>query len=57
MVIRNPRLPRSVRKLALTGMRVGHSLVNLGFRRVGSHCHVEKLDVAGGPLKVSIEVD
>ncbi len=57
LLVKNPRLPKPLRKIELTGMRIGNSLVDLCFRRVGSRCHVEKLDVTGGPLKTQIEVD
>ena len=57
LVVRNPRLPRSVRKLELHGMRVGNALVSISFRRAGNRCHVDKLDVTGGALKTDIEMD
>src|ERR1035438_192545 len=57
LVVKNPRLPASVRKLELKGMRIGSALVDIGFRRVGKRCHVDKLDVTGGPLKTEIEID
>jgi hypothetical protein len=57
LVVRNPRLPKNVRKLELHGMRIGSSLVSVRFRRVGSRCHVDRLDVTGGPLKTEIEID
>ena len=56
LVVKNPRLPASVRKLALHGMRVGNSLVDISFRQVGKRCHVDKLDVTGGPLRTDIEL-
>jgi glycogen debranching enzyme len=57
LLVKNPRLPKPLRKLDLSGMRIGNSLVDLCFRRVGSRCHVEKLDVTGGSLKTQIEID
>ncbi len=57
LVIKNPRLPRSVRKFEIRGMRIGGSLVSISFRRVGGRCHVDKLDVTGGPLKTDIQID
>jgi glycogen debranching enzyme len=57
LVIRNPRLPRSVRKFEIHGMRIGSALVSVSFRRVGARCHVDKLDVTGGPLKTDIQMD
>jgi glycogen debranching enzyme len=57
LVVKNPRLPRTVRKLELHGMRIGSALVSISFRRVGGRCHVDKLDVTGGPLKTDIQID
>ncbi len=57
LVVRNPRLPRSVRKLELHGIRIGNALVSLCFRRVGNRCHVDKLDVTGGALRTDIEIE
>jgi glycogen debranching enzyme len=57
LVVKNPVLPRHVRKVELHGMRVGSSLVSMRFKHVGTRCHVDKLDVAGGPLKTEIEID
>lgn len=57
LVVKNPRLPRTLRKLELRGLRVGSSLVDIGFKRVGARCHVDKLQVTGGPLKTEIEID
>jgi glycogen debranching enzyme len=57
LVLKNPDLPRSVRRLELHGMRIGSSIVSVRFRRVGSRCHVDKLDVTGGALKTEIEID
>lgn len=57
LVIKNPRLPRTVRKLEIQGMRIGSALVSISFRRSASRCHVDKLDVTGGPLKTDILID
>jgi len=57
LVVKNPSLPKNVRKLELHGMRVGGALVSVRFRRVGSRCHVDRLDVTGGALKTEIEID
>jgi glycogen debranching enzyme len=57
LVVKNPHLPTSVRKLELHGLRIGSALVDIGFRRAGKRCHVDKLDVTGGPLKTEIAVD
>jgi glycogen debranching enzyme len=52
----NPRLPASVRRLELRGMRVGPARVSLRFARTGDRTHVDVMDVAGGPLRVEIEI-
>jgi glycogen debranching enzyme len=57
LIVKNPDLPRNVRRLELHGMRVGSSIVSMRFRRVGTRCHVDKLDVTGGALKTEIEID
>ncbi len=57
LVVRNPQLPRTVRKLEIHGMRIGSALVSISFRRSASRCHVDKLDVTGGPLKTDILID
>jgi glycogen debranching enzyme len=57
LIVRNPDLPKPVRHLELHGMRIGSSIVSMRFRRVGSRCHVDKLDVTGGALKTEIEID
>ncbi|HEX8791934.1 MAG TPA: glycogen debranching N-terminal domain-containing protein [Polyangiaceae bacterium] len=57
LVIRNPALPRNVGKMELHGMRIGNAIVSMRFRRVGSRCHVDKLEVAGGSLRTEIEID
>jgi glycogen debranching enzyme len=57
LTVKNPRLPPSIRKLELKGMRVGAALVDIGFRRVGKRCHVDRLDVTGGPLRTAIHVE
>ncbi len=58
LVVKNPRLPRGVRKLELHGMRVGNALVSIRFRRgAANRCHVDRLDVTGGALKTDIEIE
>ena len=57
LAIRNPRLPRYVRRFEIKGMRVGNALVSLRFRRLGARCHVDHLEVVGGHLKTEIEID
>jgi glycogen debranching enzyme len=57
LIIKNPALPHNVRRMELHGMRLGSSLVSMRFRRVGTRCHVDKLEVTGGALKTEIELD
>ena len=57
LIVKNPQLPRMVRKLEIRGMRIGSALVSISFRRVGKRCHVDRLDVTGGPLKTDIQID
>ena len=57
LTVRNPRLPRAIRSLELRSLRIGGALVTLRVRRVGKRCHVDRLDVTGGPLKTQIEID
>jgi glycogen debranching enzyme len=57
LVIRNPGLPGTLRRLELHGMRVGNSSVSVRFRRVGSRCHVDRLDVTGAPLRIDIKIE
>jgi glycogen debranching enzyme len=57
LIVRNPRLPKPLRRLDVRGMRIRSALVDISFRRVGGHCHVDRLEVKGGPLKTQIEVD
>lgn len=54
--IRNPRLPRSIRRLDLLGVRIGDARVSLRFERSSRRTHVDVIDVRGGPLKVEIEI-
>jgi glycogen debranching enzyme len=57
LIVKNPHLPPSVRKLEIHGMRVGSAVVSISFRRSAKRCHVDKLDVTGGPLKTDIQID
>jgi glycogen debranching enzyme len=52
----NPRLPTSVRRLELHGVRVGRARVSLRFVRTGDRTHADVLDVKAGPLRVEIEI-
>jgi glycogen debranching enzyme len=57
LVICNPQLPEWLRRVEFRNMRVGDALVSMRFRRVSGRCHVDRLDVTGGPLKTEIEMD
>ena len=57
LVIKNPRLPKYIRRFEIRNMRVGHVQVSMRFRRLGKRCHVDHLEVVGGPLKTEIEID
>jgi glycogen debranching enzyme len=52
----NPRLPQSIRRLELLGMRVGKSRVSLRFARTGVRTHVDVMDVKDQPLRIEIEI-
>ena len=52
----NPRLPPSIRKLDLLGVRVGDAKVSLRFMRTGERTHCDVLDVRGEPVRVEIEI-
>jgi glycogen debranching enzyme len=55
--IKTPILPPYVRRVDLNDLRVGSSVVSMRFRRVGARCHVDRLDVAGAPLRTQIELE
>jgi hypothetical protein len=55
--IRGPQMPSGVKRLSIEGLRVGGSRISLRIRRVGARCHVDRLDVAGAPLRTVIEID
>ncbi len=55
--IKSPKLPSYLRLIDIRNMRIGNSIVALRFRRVGARCHVDRLDVAGAPLRTQIEID
>ncbi len=57
LVIRNPRMPRSVDRFWIEGLRVGGSRVSLRMRRAGKRCHVDRLDVSGEPLRTLVQID
>ncbi|MFZ5477871.1 MAG: glycogen debranching N-terminal domain-containing protein [Myxococcota bacterium] len=54
--VRNPLLPRPLRRLDLVDVRVGSALVSIRFQRVGRRTHADVLDVRGEPLKIEIVV-
>lgn len=54
--VRNPVLPRFIRDLTLTGLRVGRSRVSLQFRRHRDRTLVNLLEITGAPLQVQIEL-
>jgi glycogen debranching enzyme len=56
LLICNPHLPAFLDRLDLLGMRVGQSRVALHFSRHGGRTHCDLLEVAGDPLRVTIEV-
>jgi glycogen debranching enzyme len=56
LAIRNPRLPKFLRVLELKSMRIGDTLVDIRFRRIGSRCHVDHFKQRGGRLKTQVEL-
>jgi glycogen debranching enzyme len=52
--IRNPRMPSSMNRIDIDRLRVGASQVSLRICRSGKHCHVERLDVLGAPLRTEV---
>lgn len=57
LLIRNPRMPNSVSRVELNGLRVGQSRVSIRMNRSGKHCHVDRLDVTGAPLRTFVELE
>jgi glycogen debranching enzyme len=57
LAIRNPRLPPETGSLELRSLRIGRSTVSIRFRRVGARCQIDRLDVAGAPLRTEIAID
>ncbi|MCW5831571.1 MAG: amylo-alpha-1,6-glucosidase [Labilithrix sp.] len=55
--VRNPRMPASMSRVEIEGLRVGRSRVSLRLRRVGKRCHVDRLDVVGAPLRTIVEIE
>ncbi len=56
LTIVDPALPGGMRRLDLVGVQVGEARVSLRFTRQGVRTFAEVLEVAGGALKVVIEV-
>ncbi len=56
LTIVDPALPTGIRRLDLLGVQVGEARVSLRFTRQGMRTFAEVLEVAGGALKVVIEV-
>ena len=57
LIVRNARLPRSVRAIELENLRVGASRVTIRVRRVGRRCYVDRLDVSGPAIRTEIELE
>jgi glycogen debranching enzyme len=57
LLVRNPHLPEWLGEVEIEGLRIGRSEVTLRFFRRDTRCHVDVLDVTGGPLRVQIELD
>lgn len=57
LLIRNPKMPASVRRVEIEGLRVGGSRVDLRIHRVRDRCHVDRLDVSGAPLRTLVEIE
>jgi glycogen debranching enzyme len=57
LLIRNPRMPESIKHIEIEGMRVGGSRITLRLRRAGHRCHVDRLDVSGAPIRTFVELD
>lgn len=55
--IRNPQMPPTMSRVDIDGLRVGASRVSLRIRRVGKHCHIDRLDVAGPPIRIESVVE
>jgi hypothetical protein len=54
--VRSPWLPPWLDELTLEGIRVGPARATLRFLRGPQAAYVEVIEVAGGPLRVRIEV-
>lgn len=57
LFIRNPKMPRSMSRIEIEGLRVGKSRVSLRLHRRGARCHVDRLDVTGEPLRTLVEIE
>jgi glycogen debranching enzyme len=57
LVVRDPRMPPRMSELTIENLPVGRSRLSVRFRRVGRRCQVERLDVVGDPLRMTVELD
>jgi len=57
LLVRDPRLPLSLGRVEIDGLRVGTSRVSLRLRRVGRRCHVDRLDVEGPVIRTLVELE
>jgi glycogen debranching enzyme len=57
LTIKNPAIPRPLRRLDLHGMQVGAARVSLRFERSGRRTHCDVLDLRCGPLRVDIQIE
>jgi len=55
--IRNPHMPPSMSHVDVERLRVGGSRISLRLRRVGKHCHVDRFDVVGPPIRTEIVIE
>jgi glycogen debranching enzyme len=55
--IRNPHMPAPMSRMEVEGLRVGASRISLRIRSIGKHCHVDRLDVVGAPLRTEIVIE
>ena len=57
LLVRNPKMPQSMSRVEIDGLRVGRSRVSLRLHRAGKRCHVDRLDVTGAPLRTFVEIE
>jgi glycogen debranching enzyme len=56
LLVRDPYLPPSVREIVFERLRIGDARVTLRFQREAGRCHVDVLDIVGGPVQTVIEL-